>query len=80
MVDDTPDFAGQEQGTSLAQQLNEDDAWGMVSTLVAGPVTWGLIGGGIDMLVGTHRVFLAVGVVVGFITSLVIVYVRHGRS
>jgi len=52
----------------------------MVSTLVGGPVTWGLIGGGIDMLVGTHRVFLGIGVALGFITSLYIVYVRYGRD
>lgn len=58
----------------------ETDAWGMVSTLVGGPVTWGLIGGGIDMLVGTHRVFLGIGVALGFITSLYIVYVRYGRD
>jgi F0F1-type ATP synthase assembly protein I len=80
MVDDARASGAPDQGTSLATRLNEDDAWGMVSTLVAGPVTWGLIGGGLDMLVGTHRVFLAIGVVVGFVTSFLIVYVRHGRQ
>lgn len=59
--------------------MNEQDAWGLVSTLVAGPVTWALIGGGLDMLIGTHRVFLAIGVVVGFLTALYIAYVRYGR-
>jgi len=59
--------------------MNEQDAWGLVSTLVAGPVTWGLIGGGVDMLVGTHRVFLGIGVALGFITSFYIAYVRYGR-
>lgn len=60
-------------------EMTEQDAWGLVSTLVAGPVTWGLIGGGLDMLLGTHRVFLAVGVVLGALTSFYIAYVRYGR-
>ncbi len=60
--------------------MGETDAWGMVSTLVAGPVAWGLIGAGADALIGTERVFLAVGVVVGFVTSFYITYVRYGRS
>ena len=59
--------------------MTEQDAWGLVSTLVAGPVTWGLIGGGLDMVLGTYRVFLAIGVVLGFLTSFYIAYVRYGR-
>lgn len=60
--------------------MTESDAWSMVSTLVAGPVTWGLVGAGIDALAGTERVFIALGVVLGFITSFYIVYARHGRD
>lgn len=67
------------QAAGSQSAMSEQDAWGLVSTLVAGPVTWGLIGGGVDMLVGTHRVFLGVGVVLGFITSFYIAYVRYGR-
>lgn len=69
-----------DQSNNSGGELGENDAWGMVSTLVAGPVTWGLIGGGVDYLIGTHRVFLAIGVVVGFVTSFAIVFVRHGRG
>lgn len=61
-------------------EMGETDAWGMVSTLVAGPIVWGLIGAGADALAGTDRLFLAVGVVVGFVASLYITYVRYGRS
>ncbi len=52
----------------------------MVGTLVAGPLTWGVIGMGIDHLMGTTRVFVAGGVALGFVTSLLFVYVRYGRN
>jgi hypothetical protein len=35
---------------------------------------------GIDALVGTTRVFLALGVMVGFVFSFYIVYARYGRN
>lgn len=66
-------------GAGQQAEMTEQDAWGLVSTLVAGPVTWGLIGGGLDMVLGTYRVFLAIGVVLGFLTSFYIAYVRYGR-
>lgn len=52
----------------------------MVGTLVAGPLVWGLIGLGVDQVVGTTRIFLPIGVALGFITSLLLVYVRYGRD
>jgi F0F1-type ATP synthase assembly protein I len=58
----------------------DEHVWSMIGTLVAGPLTWGVIGLGIDHLVGTTRVFVGVGVALGFITSLLFVYVRHGRN
>ena len=65
---------------AAARNLSEHDAWGMVSTLVAGPVTWGLIGAGIDLVLGTHRVFLPIGIVLGFVVAFYITYFRYGRS
>lgn len=59
---------------------SEDVAWGMVSTLVAGPLVWGGIGMLIDSLVGTTRIFLPLGIVLGFVVSFYIVYVRFGRE
>jgi len=58
----------------------EDVAWGMVSTLVAGPRVCGGIGMLIDSLVGTTRIFLPLGIVLGFVVSFYIVYVRFGRE
>ena len=58
----------------------EDVAWGLVSTLVAGPLVWGAIGMLIDSLVGTTRIFLPLGIVLGFVVSFYIVYVRFGRE
>lgn len=59
---------------------NEDMAWAIISTLLAGPIVWGGIGALVDKAVNTSRVFLPLGVVVGFITSIYIVYVRFGRD
>lgn len=58
----------------------ESLAWSVLSTLVSGPLLYGLLGWGIDTLVGTSRVFLALGIVVGFVLSFTIIYVRHGRD
>ena len=59
---------------------SEDMAWAIISTLLAGPIVWGGIGALIDKAANTSRVFLPLGVVVGFITSIYIVYVRFGRD
>ena len=58
----------------------EDMAWSMISTLLAGPIVWGGLGALVDHFAGTHRVFLPLGVVLGFVTSIYIVYVRFGRD
>lgn len=52
-----------------------DQVWGLISTLVGGPAVWGGIGYGVDRLADTE-VFLPFGVVVGFVTSFYIVYVK----
>jgi len=58
----------------------DEFVWSMVGTLVAGPLVWGLIGMGIDHLAGTTRVFVPIGVVLGFVTSVLVVYIRYGRD
>lgn len=58
----------------------DDFVWSLVGTLVGGPLTWGLIGVGIDHLIGTTRIFLPIGVVLGFVTSVVVIYLRFGRD
>lgn len=52
-----------------------DQVWGLISTLVGGPAVWGGIGYGVDRLADTSA-FLPIGVVVGFVTSFYIVYVK----
>ena len=53
----------------------ESQVWGLISTLVGGPAVWGAIGYGADRLLDTSAL-LPVGVVVGFVTSFYIVYVK----
>jgi len=53
----------------------ESQVWGLISTLVGGPAVWGAIGYGVDRLLDTSA-FLPAGVVVGFVTSFYIVYVK----
>ena len=53
----------------------ESQVWGLISTLVGGPAVWGGIGYGVDRLLDTSA-FLPIGVVVGFVTSFYIVYVK----
>ncbi len=53
----------------------ESQVWGLISTLVGGPAVWGAIGYGVDRLLDTSA-FLPIGVVVGFVTSFYIVYVK----
>lgn len=58
----------------------DEFVWSLVGTLVGGPVAWGAIGWGVDALVGTTRIFLPIGVVLGFITSVTVVWYRFGRD
>ena len=62
------------------QGRGDEFVWSLVGTLVGGPVTWGAIGWGVDALVGTTRIFLPIGVVLGFITSVTVVWYRFGRD
>lgn len=59
--------------------VSDATAWSMIATLVAGPATWGGIGWVIDHLLETERIFTLVGVIVGFVTSIYVVYTRYGR-
>ena len=52
-----------------------NQVWGLISTLVGGPAVWGAIGYGVDRLADTSA-FTPIGVVIGFLTSFYIVYVK----
>lgn len=58
----------------------QDLTWYVMSTLVAGPATWGGIGAVIDHFAGTDRLFLPIGIVVGVIAAFYLVKVRFFRS
>lgn len=55
-------------------------AWTIIAELLAAIGVWGLIGWGIDRLVGTEKVFLAIGLVVGAGAGIYLVYLKHGRE
>ncbi len=65
-------------GTNDAPR-GESMAWAAISTLVAGPATWGGIGWLADRWLGTGRMLTASGVIVGFITSVYIVIKKYGQ-
>lgn len=58
----------------------EDMAWSIISTLLAGPLVWGAVGALVDHLANTERVFLPIGIALGFGLAFYIVYVRYGRN
>jgi F0F1-type ATP synthase assembly protein I len=54
------------------------EGWAALSTLIAGIVVWGGIGYGIDYLLGTSFV-VVIGLLLGVISSIYLVYARAGR-
>lgn len=56
-----------------------DTVWAIICTLVAGPAVWAAIGYGVDRAAGT-QLFVPIGVVVGFVASLYLVYAKYGRT
>lgn len=66
---------------SDSSDVSHDDslAWAAIATLVGGPLTWGGIGWLVDRWIGSGRTCTAVGVIVGFIGSIYVVYMRYGR-
>lgn len=55
-------------------------AWSATGSLLAGPIVWGAIGFGLDRLLGTGRLCLAIGAVAGSLLGFWIVYLRFGRG
>lgn len=62
--------SGFSRGSDLAAQI--------VSYLIAGPLTFGAIGWGLDALLNTH--FLRpIGIIVGVALSMYVIWLRYGR-
>lgn len=57
----------------------ESIVWSIVGTLLAGPALYGLIGYGVDKLADVS-VGVPIGIVVGFVLSGYIIYMRYGRD
>lgn len=52
----------------------------ITSLLLSGMLVYGGLGWLVDHLVGTERVFLPLGIILGLGASLYLVYVRFGRD
>jgi F0F1-type ATP synthase assembly protein I len=55
-------------------------AWSITATLLAGLVVWGGIGYLVDRWLGTGRLFVAIGLILGAAGGIYLVYVRYGRE
>jgi F0F1-type ATP synthase assembly protein I len=54
--------------------------WAITSTMIGGILVWGGLGLLADRLLGTSRVFMAIGMVLGAGGAVYLVYLRHGRG
>lgn len=54
--------------------------WAITTTLAAGILAWGGIGFLMDRVVGTHHVFLPIGMVLGAVGGIYLVYLRYGKG
>ncbi len=54
--------------------------WAITATLLGGIIAWGGLGYIADWLLGTPRVFTAIGMVAGAAGSIYLVYLRYGRG
>jgi ATP synthase protein I len=54
--------------------------WAITSTLIAGMAVCGGMGYLVDRLAGTSRVFVGVGIVLGGLAGVYIIYLRYGRT
>lgn len=68
-------------------QAHRNDAWSgmgigwtITATLLGGMAVWGGLGFLADRLAGTPSVFTAVGMVLGALGGIYIVYLRYGKG
>jgi F0F1-type ATP synthase assembly protein I len=57
-----------------------ETGWSVVSTLIAGIMTIGLLGYLVDRVVGTEKIFTGVGFLLGGVAGIYIVVIRYGRG
>ena len=54
--------------------------WSITATMIGGIAAWGGLGYLADRLLGTARVFTAIGIVVGACGAIYLVYLRYGKG
>jgi ATP synthase protein I len=71
----------------MTKDQHQDDAWSglgtgwaIVSILIAGMLVVGGIGYLADLLAGTKHVFLGIGIVLGAVGGIYIVYLEYGKE
>jgi len=70
---------GEQDGDSENRAMDAA-AWGSVGYLLSGMLFYGGIGWLLDRWTGHSTLFLPIGIMVGVILALALVYIRHGRS
>lgn len=55
-------------------------AWGITSTMIGGIAALGGLGYLVDRLIGTERVFLPIGFVLGAAGAVYSIWLRYGRG
>ena len=68
------------ESKTKALPKGEGLVWSVIGTLVSGPLVWGLLGALLDRKLETAPTYLALGLILGFVVSMYIVYVRYGRD
>lgn len=76
-----PKLAGRKAGGAKAGGPPRDpaEAWNIFGTLIAGMAFWGLVGFGLDRLLGFDALFLPIGLLLGIAASMYLVIYRLGR-
>jgi len=54
--------------------------WSITATMLGGIAVWGGLGFLLDRLVGTEDVFAALGMMLGAVGAIYIVYLRYGKG
>src|ERR1041385_262013 len=71
----------------MAGATDPKDMWGGMSTgvtisttLLAALLVWGGVGWLVDHLAGTGKVFTAIGMIVGAVAGVYLIYVKYGKE
>jgi ATP synthase protein I len=67
------------QGDPPGRDANPGDAWTVIAYLLSGLLLWGGIGVLLDRWLGTPF-FTLVGMLVGGVGAVYLVYIRYGKS